>query len=75
MSGVCVCVCVYSKKCCGFREHMPTSQSLSSFMKIRAVGAELFHAGERTDITNLIFVFRNFANDSKRSFGVPNFAN
>jgi hypothetical protein len=31
-------------------------------MKIRPVGAELFHAGGRTDMTNLIVAFRSFAN-------------
>jgi len=31
-------------------------------MKIRPVGAELFHAEGRTNMTNLIFAFRNFAN-------------
>ena len=31
-------------------------------MKIRPVGAELFHANRRTDMTKLIVAFRNFAN-------------
>ena len=30
-------------------------------MKIRAVGAKLFHADRRTDTTTLIATFRNFA--------------
>jgi len=30
-------------------------------MKIRPVGAELFHADRRTDVTKLIDAFRNFA--------------
>ena len=30
-------------------------------MKIRPVGAELFHAEGRTDMTELIVAFRNFA--------------
>jgi hypothetical protein len=30
-------------------------------MKIRVVGAELFHADGRTDMTKLIVTFRNFA--------------
>jgi len=30
-------------------------------MKIRPVGAELFHADRQTDMTKLIVVFRNFA--------------
>jgi hypothetical protein len=31
-------------------------------MKIRPVGADLFHADGQTDVTNLIVAFRNFAN-------------
>jgi len=34
-------------------------------MKIRQVGVELFHADGRTDMTKLIVVFRNFANEPK----------
>jgi hypothetical protein len=34
-------------------------------MKIRPVGAELFHADERTDMTKLTLPFRNFANAPK----------
>jgi len=34
-------------------------------MNIRAVGAELFHADRRTDMTKLIFAFRNFVNAPK----------
>jgi len=34
-------------------------------MKIRPVGAELFHANRRTDMTKLIVTFRNFANAPK----------
>jgi hypothetical protein len=42
-------------------------------MKIRPVGAELFHADGRmdrrtTDMTNLIFAFRNFANAPKNAY-------
>jgi hypothetical protein len=40
--------------------------SVSNFMKIRPVGAELFHADGRTDgrteMTKLIVAFRNFTN-------------
>jgi hypothetical protein len=35
-------------------------------MKIRPVGAELFHADRRTDTTKLIVAFRNFANGPKK---------
>ena len=34
-------------------------------MKIRPVGAELFHADGRTDTTKLIVAFRNFVNTPK----------
>ena len=34
-------------------------------MKIRPMGAELFHADGRTDMTKLTAAFRNFANSSK----------
>jgi hypothetical protein len=34
-------------------------------MEIRAVGAELFHADGRTDMTKLTVTFRNFANAPK----------
>jgi hypothetical protein len=35
-------------------------------MKILPVGAGLFHANRRTDITKLIVSFRNFANAPKK---------
>jgi hypothetical protein len=35
-------------------------------MKIRPVGAELFHAEGRTDMTKLTVAFRNFANVSEK---------
>ena len=31
-------------------------------MKIRPLGAEMFHADRQTDMTKLIVAFRNFAN-------------
>jgi hypothetical protein len=34
-------------------------------MKICHVGSVLYHAGDRTDMTKLIVVFRNFANASQ----------
>jgi len=34
-------------------------------MRIRPVGAELFHADGRTDMTKLLVTFRNYANASK----------
>jgi hypothetical protein len=36
-------------------------------MKIRPVGAELFHADGQTDMTKLIVAFRNFANAPNNS--------
>jgi len=38
---------------------------MSNFMKIRPVGAELFHAYRRTDMTKLTVAFHNFANALK----------
>ena len=35
---------------------------ISKFMKIRPVGAELFHADGQTDVAKVIVTFRNFAN-------------
>jgi hypothetical protein len=32
-------------------------------MKIRQVGAELFHADGRTNMTKLMILFQNFANE------------
>jgi hypothetical protein len=45
-----------------FRE----STQISTFMKIRPVGAELFHADGQMDRKNLTFAFRNFANAPKK---------
>jgi hypothetical protein len=38
---------------------------ISNFMKIHQVGAQLFHAGGRTDMTKPIVAFRYFANAPK----------
>jgi len=35
-------------------------------MKIRPVGAELFHADGQTDMTKPVVAFRNFANTPKK---------
>ena len=37
-------------------------------MKIRSVGAELFHAEGQIDTTKLTVVFRNFANAPKNAY-------
>jgi hypothetical protein len=48
---------------------------LSNLTKIRPVGAELFHAGGRTDrqkdMTKLIVAFHNFANEPKEPCNSP----
>ena len=38
---------------------------ISNFMKIRPVGADLFHADRRTDMTKLKVAFSNFVNAPK----------
>jgi len=45
---------------------------ISNFMQIRPVGAELFQADGRTDMTKLTVALRNFANATKNSYW-PNF--
>jgi hypothetical protein len=56
---------------CFVRILCPKNTEISNFMKIRTVGAELFHANERTDrqtdrdMTKLIVGFRNSANGPK----------
>ena len=51
------------------RQIFEKNTKISDFMKIRPVGAELFHTdGQtdgRTDMTKLIVAFRNFANAPK----------
>jgi len=39
-------------------------------MKMRPVGAELFHGDGRTDMTKLVDPFRNFANAPKKYINV-----
>ena len=39
---------------------------VSSYIKIRTVAAELFHANGQTKMTKLIVAFRNFANKPKK---------
>jgi hypothetical protein len=40
---------------------------ITSFIKIRPVGAELLHADGQTDMKKLIVAFRNFVNASKNA--------
>jgi len=48
-----------------FLDRFFKNNEMWNFMKVRPVGAELFHSGGRTDMTKLIVVFRNFANAPK----------
>jgi hypothetical protein len=56
-----------------FSTNIKKNTQISNFMKIRPVGAELFHADwqtdtqadGRTDMTKLTVAFRSFANASK----------
>jgi hypothetical protein len=43
----------------------------SSFIKIRPVGAELFHADGQTTMTKLAVAFRNFSNAPKKGSVFP----
>jgi len=49
-----------------FLDTFSKNTQISKFMKIRPVGAELFRADGRTEMTKLIVAFRNFANVSKK---------
>ena len=40
---------------------------ISNFMKIRPVGAELFHEDGRTDVTKLLVIFRNLAPNAPKN--------
>ena len=48
-----------------FLDSFSKNTHISNFMKIRPVGAELFHADGRTDMTKLIVAFRNFSKAPK----------
>ena len=45
-----------------FIDRFSKKSQISDVMKIRPVGAELFHGDRRTDMKKLIVAFRNFAN-------------
>jgi hypothetical protein len=45
-----------------FLHRFSQNTEISNFMKIRPVGAELFHENGRANMTKLIVAFRNFAN-------------
>jgi hypothetical protein len=42
-----------------FSRHIFKNTQILNFIKIRLLGAELFHEGRRTDMTKLIVAFRN----------------
>jgi len=45
-----------------FLDTFSTNTQISEGIKIRPVGADLFHADGRTDTTKLIVALRNYAN-------------
>jgi hypothetical protein len=48
-----------------FSRQIFENPQISNAMKIRPMGAELFHEDGQTDISKLIVAFRNFANAPK----------
>jgi hypothetical protein len=44
-----------------YRQVFEKYSIIQSFIKIPSVGAELFRADRRTDMTKLVVIFRNFA--------------
>ena len=48
-----------------FLDRFSKNTQISCFMKILSLGAELFHADGRTDMTKVIFAFCNIANAPK----------
>ena len=44
-----------------FRNRFSKNTQVSNFIKIRPVGADLFHTDGQTDMTKLPVAFRNFA--------------
>ena len=48
-----------------FLERFSKNTQISNLLKIRPVGAELFYAHRRTDMTKLIVAYRNFVNAPK----------
>jgi hypothetical protein len=57
-----------------FQDRFSTNSQISNFMKIRPVGAELFHADGRTDsqtnMTKLTVTFRNFASSPNKPWHI-----
>jgi len=50
-----------------FLNRFSKNYQISNLMKIRPVGAELFHVDGRADMTKLIVAFRNFATALKKT--------
>ena len=50
-----------------FSTNFRKNSQMSFLMKIRPLGAELFHAGGLSDMTTLMFALRSFANARKRN--------
>ena len=48
-------------------DRLPKNAKISNFIKIRPVGAELFHADGQTDVTKLLVKFAIFANAPKNT--------
>ena len=53
------------------RQFFPKNTQIPNFIKVRPVGAELFHADRRTDGhgTKLVVIFRKFTNAPKNTSG------
>jgi len=56
-----------------FLDSFSRYKKISNFIKIRLVGTKLFHADGRTDMTNLIDAFCNFANEPDYKMVLANF--
>jgi hypothetical protein len=59
-----------------FLDRFSKNTQISSFIKLRPVGAKVFHADGWTDMTKLTVAFRNFANAPKTPYlFVPSYNN
>ena len=62
--------CSNFNETCIFLDSFSRNIEKPNFMKIRPVGAQLFHADGRTDITKSIVPFRNSAKSLKNEGGL-----